>query len=64
MVAGDQAESRLSYTLALSKWAAIGKASSTLLAYFPKAFRASAIRAARAGSSACDTGPANGEPEA
>src|SRR3981081_4336821 len=51
-----------SYTFALSRWAAMGKASSVLLVYFPKAFLTSLIRASRAASLACDTGPANGEP--
>ena len=53
---------RLSYTLALSKWAAMGNASSVLLVYFPKVFWASLIRAPRDESLACDTGPANGDP--
>ena len=57
-----EAKIELSYTLALSRWAAMGKASSSLLVNFPKAFLTSVIRAARAASSACDTGPANGEP--
>src|SRR5207248_9667265 len=53
---------RLSYTLALSKWAAMGNASSVLLVYFPKVFWTSLIRAPRDESLACDTGPANGDP--
>jgi hypothetical protein len=39
-----------------------GKASSSVLVNFPKAFLRSVTRAARAASSACDTGRANGEP--
>jgi hypothetical protein len=50
------------YTRALSRWAAIGKASSVSFVYFPKPFLVSVTRAARAASLACDTGPANGEP--
>ena len=59
---GPEAIIELSYTLALSRWAAMGKAVSSLLVNFPKAFLTSVIRAARAASSACDNGPANGEP--
>ena len=40
----------------------MGKASSLLLMYFPKAFLASLTSFSRAASLACDTGPANGEP--
>jgi hypothetical protein len=61
-VAATEAKIELSYTLALSRWAAMGKASSSLLVNLPKAFLTSVIRAARAASFACDTGPANGEP--
>jgi transposase len=43
-------------------FAAMGKASSVLLVYFPRALLTSVIRASRAASLACDTGPANGEP--
>jgi hypothetical protein len=43
-----------SYTLASSRWAAMGKASSLLLVYFPKTFLTSAMRASRAASLACD----------
>src|SRR5258706_16278944 len=50
---GPEAKIELSYTLALSRWAAMGKASSSLLVNFPKAFLTSVIRAARAASSAC-----------
>jgi hypothetical protein len=59
---GGKWSNSASYTLALSRWAAIGKASSVLLVYFPKAFLTSVIRASRAASLAWDTGPANGEP--
>ena len=51
-----------SYTFALSIWAAIGKTNSVLLVYFPKALLRSVMRASRAASLACDTGPASGEP--
>ncbi len=51
-----------SYTLALSRWAAMGKANSVFVAYCAKAFLASVISAPRAASLACDTRPANGEP--
>src|SRR6266436_8094037 len=47
------------YTRALSRWAAIGKASSVSFVYFPRPFLVSVTRAARAASLACDTGPAN-----
>jgi hypothetical protein len=57
-----QRSNSTSYTLALSRCAAMGKASSVLLVYFPRALLTSVIRASRAASLACDTGPANGEP--
>jgi hypothetical protein len=59
-VSATEAKIELSYNLALSRWAAMGKASSSLLVNLPKAFLTSVIRAARAASFPCDTGPANG----
>jgi hypothetical protein len=61
-VAATEAKIDLAYTLAFSRWAAMGKANSSLLENLPKAFLTSVIRVARAASSTCDTGPANGEP--
>jgi hypothetical protein len=50
------------YTLAVSRFAAMGKANPPLLTYFPNACLVSAISFSRAASLACDTGPANGDP--
>jgi len=50
------------YTVALSRWAAMGKANSASFVNSTKALLTSDIRASRAASPACDTGPASGEP--